>query len=561
MNNYTSITTITFTDNKKTFIRVFYQHDFLIKESCYSNQDGWYTMRDDVAAENARKGSPVAATGNGLETRVFFVDQGGILRQRVRTTKTIGDPGTWEDDPNLPEITPAPSGRLTTTLSDDEEDANVHVIYQDAENLIKEIKFDASSKAWSDSIETVATDAKPGTSLSVVATAGELRLFYQNTQDLVRERYSSVSENWREGKIPTYKMVSLAPLGAVAWKEGSKFEIHLFSVGNGKNISERVFTKRRGWDGNVKASSETVFANAKNISAVAAVYTSIDKTISIFYQPQPNMIGMYSVTAGKRVPLGIPTSALSSMDTIKMCTPRVTKIHVKAAKDAKAKNAKYSVSHNLNLPLPTFKEKQELALPVASLWQIGATLRVQFLGGSQNVQGKVMDCARIWMEYANVNLEFVYDGDSEIRVAFDPGASWSRIGTDNHNVGAEEATMNLGWIDDDTPDEEISRVVLHEFGHALGCIHEHQSPAAGIQWDTEAVYAHYAQSDGWDRATVDVNIFEAFDVNTTQFTEFDPRSIMVYAISRQLTLDGFEVQSNDTLSDMDKDFIGRMYPF
>jgi len=45
--------------------------------------------------------------------------------------------------------------------------------------------------------------------------------------------------------------------------------------------------------------------------------------------------------------------------------------------------------------------------------------------------------------------------------------------------------MNYGWLRDDTQDEEYSRVVLHEFGHALGCIHEHQQPKFGRVWDKQ----------------------------------------------------------------------------
>jgi len=39
-----------------------------------------------------------------------------------------------------------------------------------------------------------------------------------------------------------------------------------------------------------------------------------------------------------------------------------------------------------------------------------------------------------------------------------------------------EPTMNYGWLKDDTDDVEYRRVVIHEFGHALGAIHEHQNP-------------------------------------------------------------------------------------
>jgi len=41
--------------------------------------------------------------------------------------------------------------------------------------------------------------------------------------------------------------------------------------------------------------------------------------------------------------------------------------------------------------------------------------------------------------------------------------------------------MNLGWPNDNSEDSEISLVVLYEFGHALGCHHEHQSQAASTR--------------------------------------------------------------------------------
>jgi len=44
------------------------------------------------------------------------------------------------------------------------------------------------------------------------------------------------------------------------------------------------------------------------------------------------------------------------------------------------------------------------------------------------------------------------------------------------SIPTRDRTMNLGWI---TNDPEISvedrSVILHEFGHSLGYLHEHQS--------------------------------------------------------------------------------------
>jgi hypothetical protein len=46
------------------------------------------------------------------------------------------------------------------------------------------------------------------------------------------------------------------------------------------------------------------------------------------------------------------------------------------------------------------------------------------------------------------------------------------------------------------------------------------------------------------------------------FTAFDPQSIMLYPVPKELTKGGFEIPwSNSELSALDKEFIGKMYPF
>jgi hypothetical protein len=205
---------------------------------------------------------------------------------------------------------------------------------------------------------------------------------------------------------------------------------------------------------------------------------------------------------------------------------------------------------------------QPLAGATELMWNAGQTLRVKMMGGTPFVRSKVRQYAEEWTKYANVRFEFVDPSQyAEIRVAFDPDGSWSLLGRTALWIPFDFATMNFGWFTDDTPEQELSRVILHEFGHALGLIHEHQSPVSGIQWDKEKVYAFYEEADGWDRAKVDEQVFEKYKVASTNYSQYDRTSIMHYWIPGSLTLDGIGAPGNNALSVTDKDFIARWYPY
>jgi hypothetical protein len=196
------------------------------------------------------------------------------------------------------------------------------------------------------------------------------------------------------------------------------------------------------------------------------------------------------------------------------------------------------------------------------LWENGRRIRVTFLDGDPVVQAKVEQIAREWEAEVNLRLDFVTSGASEVRVSFlEQGFSWSTVGTDAMTVPRTRATMNYGWLDPGTSLREYQRVVRHEFGHALGMIHEHQNPAAvgKIPWDKPKVYAHYAQQ-GWSKTDVDFNIFGVYDEDATNFTEFDPTSIMQYAVPDSLTIGSFAIGWNTALSDHDRQFMRRNYP-
>jgi hypothetical protein len=201
------------------------------------------------------------------------------------------------------------------------------------------------------------------------------------------------------------------------------------------------------------------------------------------------------------------------------------------------------------------------AVETAKKWKPGRTLRVRFLDGHPTVQAKVRDMAMEWTEYANLGFVFGNDPDAEIRISFtaDDG-SWSFLGTDNLSIPKSRPTMNFGWLTPSSSETEFSRVVKHEFGHALGMIHEHQHPTANIPWDKDATYEYYMSSQGWTKDEVDANLFQKYSTQSTQFSAYDKESIMHYPIDESLTIGDFSIGWNTKLSATDKTFIKTVYP-
>src|SRR5690606_35364419 len=108
---------------------------------------------------------------------------------------------------------------------------------------------------------------------------------------------------------------------------------------------------------------------------------------------------------------------------------------------------------------------------------------------------------------------------------------------------------------------ELRRVVLHEFGHAFGAIHEHQNPKGGIEWNEKAVYKFFGGPPNyWTRRQVDQNVFRRFQEDHFAGTEFDPDSIMAYWIPKELTKNGMEIRPNYDLSLLDRIGIANAYP-
>lgn len=254
-----------------------------------------------------------------------------------------------------------------------------------------------------------------------------------------------------------------------------------------------------------------------------------------------------------------------AVPVIKLCVDRLlpNELLFQASRAALAENPDNAPAPKRGMPAPgaSISAPGALAALTGKLWQPGRTLRVRFLDGDPAVQKRIEPYAQMWATYANLHFTFGTDPNAEIRISFQQPGSWSYIGTDALTIPKHQPTMNFGWLTPDTSDDEYARVVTHEFGHAIGCIHEHQNPSTNIPWNKAAVYDYYAgPPNNWTKEQVDINLFTRYSADITQFSAFDRESIMLYPIPNAFTEGDFEVGWNRTLSATDKRYIAKLYP-
>jgi len=250
----------------------------------------------------------------------------------------------------------------------------------------------------------------------------------------------------------------------------------------------------------------------------------------------------------------------------------------------------------------------------------GRVLTVAFNGGADDLRTDIANWSKEWEQYANIKFEFGRDDNpdefrewttedkknkADIRISFESteqnSGYWSAIGNDidmfdekgRPFYAANIPTMNYEDLRSHTPAKQRA-FVLHEFGHAIGFLHEHQSPEqdcdSEFRWLDDLGYnpgplneqeGYAPDANGlypgiyrvmenppyeWAHEDIDKNMRTLETSYAFVRTEFDPDSIMKYYYPPWMYYKGeesrcYSSQENMELSELDKVAAAEAYSF
>jgi hypothetical protein len=174
----------------------------------------------------------------------------------------------------------------------------------------------------------------------------------------------------------------------------------------------------------------------------------------------------------------------------------------------------------------------------------------------------IQNAAQQWLT-DDLGAKIAFDFDvpvekSHIRIACERGqGNNSEVGRKSLTKKQSEPTMYL--------DDVVDHVIIHEFGHALGLQHEHQSPDPKnpIVWKDggQVVIDEMRKKQGWSVNETKRNILDKFPKGAACVGDpkFNINSIMIYPIPSNWTENGFSVGQNNMINVRDRNCLKGIY--
>lgn len=183
-------------------------------------------------------------------------------------------------------------------------------------------------------------------------------------------------------------------------------------------------------------------------------------------------------------------------------------------------------------------------------WDIGKTIYIKFLNGSDKLRIEIQAVAKQWQAYANIKFEFREYGESHIRIDLNNSYLSSSIGTTAFAYPQDEPNVHMDTAN--FSDKKImNRDVLHVFGHILGLQHENIVALSGRKWNINETGLTLQIMSG---------LIEPYSVSHSNGLIADRKSIMYQSLPFIWTNEKYH-KRNEALSSSDIHLINMLYPF